>query len=151
MARCRGELRRQLPSPLNISTSAGIFLITGHLAPGPGDESIVRIVISRHILEDQETLFLQRMNISVHQLQASRNAEAETYYKIAVKLRPYEVTSHMNLGAMLHVNGKLQEAEASYLEALKLRPDDPITQNNLQKLRNLITQRKLRENAKNRS
>ncbi|CAL1263542.1 unnamed protein product [Larinioides sclopetarius] len=83
--------------------------------------------------------------------QAGRNAEAETYYKIAVKLRPYEVTSHMNLGAMLHVNGKLQEAEASYLEALKLRPDDPITQNNLQKLRNLITQRKLRENAKNRS
>ena len=55
----------------------------------------------------------------------------------------------MNLGAMLHVNGKLLEAESSYLEALKLKPDDPITQNNLQKLRNLLVQRKLRSNQKN--
>lgn len=57
----------------------------------------------------------------------------------------------MNLGAMLHVNGKLLEAELSYLEALKLKPDDPITQNNLQKLRNLLVQRKLRSNTHNRS
>lgn len=56
----------------------------------------------------------------------------------------------MNLGAMLHVNGKLLEAESSYLEALKLRPDDPITQNNLQKLRNLLMQKKrLRSRANN--
>lgn len=44
----------------------------------------------------------------------------------------------MNLGAMLHFNGKLLEAEKSYLEALKLKPDDVTTQQNLQKLRNLI-------------
>ncbi|GFU85417.1 transmembrane and TPR repeat-containing protein 2 [Trichonephila clavipes] len=49
-----------------------------------------------------------------------------------------EVTSFINLGAMLHVNGKHKEAEGAYLEALKLRPNDPITKNNLQKLRNLI-------------
>lgn len=55
----------------------------------------------------------------------------------------------MNLGAMLHVNGKLLEAESSYLEALKLKPDDPITQNNLQKLRNLLVQRKIRSNPNN--
>lgn len=54
-----------------------------------------------------------------------------------------EVTSHMNLGAMLHVNGKLQEAESSYLEALRLKPDDVITQNNLQKLRNLLAQKRM--------
>ncbi|CAL1270183.1 unnamed protein product [Larinioides sclopetarius] len=70
--------------------------------------------------------------------QAGRNEEAEHYYQIAVKLRPQEVTSHINLGAMLHVNGKLQEAEEAYLEALRLKPDDPITQNNLQKLHNLL-------------
>ncbi|KAL3222705.1 hypothetical protein MRX96_000597 [Rhipicephalus microplus] len=76
-----------------------------------------------------------------------RNAEAEAFYHTAVKLRPGEVTSHMNLGAMLHVNGKLLEAEASYLEALRLKPDDPITQNNLQKLRNLLAQKGLRAAA----
>lgn len=55
-----------------------------------------------------------------------------------------EATSHMNLGAMLHVNGKLLEAEMSYLEALRLKPDDNITQNNLQKLRNLLSKRGIR-------
>ena len=49
-----------------------------------------------------------------------------------------EATSHMNLGAMLHVNGKLMEAEQSYLEALRLKPDDLITRTNLQKLRTLL-------------
>jgi Flp pilus assembly protein TadD len=44
----------------------------------------------------------------------------------------------MNLGAMLHVNGKLMEAEQSYLEALKLKPEDQITRTNLQKLRHLL-------------
>ncbi len=49
-----------------------------------------------------------------------------------------EATAHMNLGAMLHFNGKLEEAEQSYLMALKLKPDDAITRTNLNKLRNLI-------------
>lgn len=47
----------------------------------------------------------------------------------------------MNLGAMLHVNGKLSEAEQSYLEALRLKPDDHITQTNLQKLRHLLAKK----------
>lgn len=50
----------------------------------------------------------------------------------------------MNLGAMLHVNGKLLEAEASYLNALRLKPDDGITQNNLQKLSNLLVKKGIR-------
>lgn len=50
----------------------------------------------------------------------------------------------MNLGAILHINGKLAEAERSYLSALKLKPDDSMTMANLQKLRNLManTERK---------
>ena len=44
----------------------------------------------------------------------------------------------MNLGAMLHYNGKLEEAERSYLMALALKPDDTVTQANLKKLRNLM-------------
>ena len=45
----------------------------------------------------------------------------------------------MNLGAMLHMNGKLEEAESSYLTALQLKPDDAITRDNLLKLRNLMS------------
>lgn len=44
----------------------------------------------------------------------------------------------MNLGAMLHLNGKLSKAEQSYLEALRLKPDDTTTKQNLVKLRNLM-------------
>ncbi|XP_076036055.1 protein O-mannosyl-transferase TMTC2-like isoform X2 [Oratosquilla oratoria] len=72
--------------------------------------------------------------------QAGRNDQAEEYYRLAVQLRP-QATSHMNLGAMLHVNGKLLEAESSYLEALRLKPDDTITRTNLQKLRHLLAKK----------
>jgi len=44
----------------------------------------------------------------------------------------------MNLGAMLHYNGKLQEAELSYLNALRLQPNDDVTRANLQKLRSRL-------------
>lgn len=50
----------------------------------------------------------------------------------------------MNLGAILHLNGKLQEAEANYLRALKLKPDDTITQSNLRKLWNIMEKQGLR-------
>lgn len=73
--------------------------------------------------------------------QARLNEEAEKYYKRAVSLKPDEVTSHMNLGAMLHLNGKLREAESEYLQALRLRPNDTVTQNNLAKLRLLMQRR----------
>lgn len=44
----------------------------------------------------------------------------------------------MNLGAILHLNGKLEEAERSYKEALRLKPDDSMTKDNLAKLQNLM-------------
>lgn len=50
----------------------------------------------------------------------------------------------MNLGAILHLNGKLQEAEANYLKALQLKPDDTITQSNLRKLWNIMEKQGLR-------
>ena len=55
-------------------------------------------------------------------------------------------TAHMNLGAMLHFNSKLEEAEASYLAALRLQPGDRVTQANLQKLRNLMARAKAKGN-----
>ena len=57
-------------------------------------------------------------------------------------MRLQEATAHMNLGAMLHMNGKLAEAEAGYLAALQLKPDDSITRDNLLKLRNLMASSK---------
>lgn len=50
----------------------------------------------------------------------------------------------MNLGAILHLNGKLSEAEANYLRALQLKPDDVITQSNLRKLWNIMDKQGLR-------
>ena len=44
----------------------------------------------------------------------------------------------MNLGAMYHLNGKLEEAEQSYMEALRLKPNDQTTLQNLRKLRSLM-------------
>jgi len=48
-----------------------------------------------------------------------------------------ESRAHMNLGAILHVNGKYSEAEGSYLAALELKPTDDVTLLNLKKLRQL--------------
>ncbi|KAI4892994.1 hypothetical protein NFI96_028963, partial [Prochilodus magdalenae] len=70
--------------------------------------------------------------------QASLNEAAERYYGKAADLRPDYAAALMNLGAILHLNGKLQEAEANYLRALKLKPDDLITQSNLRKLWNVM-------------
>ena len=53
----------------------------------------------------------------------------------------------MNLGAILHLNGKLPEAEAKYLRALRLKPDDAITRSNLRKLWNIMERQGLRTKA----
>ncbi|XP_041967382.1 protein O-mannosyl-transferase TMTC2 [Alosa sapidissima] len=79
--------------------------------------------------------------------QASLNDAAEKYYGQAASLRPNYPAALMNLGAILHLNGKLQEAEANYLRALELKPDDSITQSNLRKLWNIMEKQGLRTMA----
>ncbi|XP_077049741.1 protein O-mannosyl-transferase TMTC2 isoform X2 [Siphateles boraxobius] len=79
--------------------------------------------------------------------QASLNDAAEKYYGQAASLRPNYPAALMNLGAILHLNGKLQEAEANYLRALQLKPDDTITQSNLRKLWNIMEKQGLRTMA----
>ncbi|XP_019959202.2 protein O-mannosyl-transferase TMTC2 [Paralichthys olivaceus] len=76
--------------------------------------------------------------------QASLNEAAERYYGQAASLRPNYPAALMNLGAILHLNGKLQEAEANYLRALQLKPDDTITQSNLRKLWNIMEKQGLK-------
>uniref|UniRef100_A0A3P8YU16 dolichyl-phosphate-mannose--protein mannosyltransferase n=1 Tax=Esox lucius TaxID=8010 RepID=A0A3P8YU16_ESOLU len=76
--------------------------------------------------------------------QASLNDAAEKYYGLAASIRPNYPAALMNLGAILHLNGKLQDAEANYLRALQLKPDDTITQSNLRKLWNIMEKQGLR-------
>ncbi|XP_020311955.1 protein O-mannosyl-transferase TMTC2-like [Oncorhynchus kisutch] len=76
--------------------------------------------------------------------QASLNDAAEKYYGRAASIRPNYPAALMNLGAILHLNGKLREAETNYLRALQLKPDDTITQSNLRKLWNIMEKQGLR-------
>lgn len=76
--------------------------------------------------------------------QASLNEAAEKYYDLAARLRPNYPAALMNLGAILHLNGRLQRAEANYLRALRLKPDDVITQSNLRKLWNIMEKQGLK-------
>ena len=52
----------------------------------------------------------------------------------------------MNLGALLHLVGNLAEAERVYLRVLSLEPGNKMTQENLIKLRTLLSKR--RSNAR---
>ena len=70
--------------------------------------------------------------------QLKKNIDAEKYYKMAVEIRPNEVVSYSNLGAIYHLNGKYLLAMQSYQQALKLKPDDPITLTNLAKLKQVM-------------
>lgn len=54
-----------------------------------------------------------------------------------------DASAHMNLGAMLHLEGKLGEAESHYLIALGLNPADQSTKVNLGRLHNLMKRKGL--------
>lgn len=54
---------------------------------------------------------------------------------------PQDASSHSNLGAMLHLNGKHREALSSYQNALRISPNDQTTLDNLNKLRNVLRRR----------
>ena len=72
---------------------------------------------------------------------AKRSEQAEKYYKLAVDLKPNNISGHLNLGAMLHLNGKLKEAEQHYLVVLQFHPNHSIATSNLEKLRNLMNRK----------
>ncbi|XP_049939011.1 protein O-mannosyl-transferase TMTC2-like [Schistocerca serialis cubense] len=59
---------------------------------------------------------------------------AETFYRMAVSMRPTEPAGVGNLGALYHLMGRHAEAEKFYREALRLLPGDPVTLANLRRL-----------------
>ncbi|XP_049940746.1 protein O-mannosyl-transferase TMTC2-like [Schistocerca serialis cubense] len=73
---------------------------------------------------------------------AGLTGRAERFYRRAVQLRPQSARHHLNLGAILHLNGRYDEAAACYREALRLQPDDATALTNLQKLRSLMAARR---------
>uniref|UniRef100_F6XAQ8 dolichyl-phosphate-mannose--protein mannosyltransferase n=1 Tax=Ciona intestinalis TaxID=7719 RepID=F6XAQ8_CIOIN len=79
---------------------------------------------------DYELLFAAA---SAHR-HAKSYSTSERYYRLAVKVKPKLASSHMNLGAILHLQGKLSEARKSYTQALSLKPMDPLVLENLEKL-----------------
>ena len=55
--------------------------------------------------------------------QAGDNERAEEFYRRAAALRPEDASARMNLGACLHLVGKLAEAEEQYEAAWRLTAD----------------------------
>ena len=82
-------------------------------------------------------------NAAVAYREAGQLDIAEKFYQRTVKIRPMEAASHMNLGALLHLRGKLAEAEEEYIQAWTLGPGDQATRINIQRLHNIMKSRNL--------
>jgi Flp pilus assembly protein TadD len=82
-------------------------------------------------------------NAAVAYREAGQLDIAEMFYRRTVEIRPMEAASHMNLGALLHLQGKLAEAEEEYIQAWTLRPGDQATRINIQRLHNIMKSRNL--------
>jgi hypothetical protein len=54
-----------------------------------------------------------------------------SFWQSAVKTSPHSPLAHRNLGAMYHLDGKLERAEEEYKEALRINPYEPMANNNL--------------------
>ena len=82
-------------------------------------------------------------NAAVAAREAGLMEAAEMWYRRAVSLRPGDASAHMNLGAMLHLVGKLVEAEAEYLQAWDLGRREEVTRTNLRRLHNVMRARRM--------
>ncbi|KAF0770552.1 protein O-mannosyl-transferase TMTC2-like [Aphis craccivora] len=81
------------------------------------------------------------MALSAEQRKTGALGQKKIMREIRFCLRRTDASSHSNLGAMLHLNGKHREALSSYQNALRISPDDQTTLDNLNKLRNVLRRR----------
>ena len=117
-------------------------------------DSVAAVVAAAHALHD-----------------ARRNLEAEKYFLKAVQLNPnvfigflerkrkdptitwleilcfQDVSHYVNLGAVLHVQGRFSEALGSYQNALRLQPDHSLALMNLQRLQSTWMARKTNQSC----
>jgi serine/threonine-protein kinase len=71
------------------------------------------------------------LGISLRTARPPHLEEALRYQAIAVALRPQSHITHLNLGTLLHIQGKVDEAMAEFREALRLEQDFAGAHNNL--------------------
>ena len=51
--------------------------------------------------------------------------EAISHYREALRIRPDNVETHINLGVVLLRQGKIKEGAMHFIQALRIRPDNP--------------------------
>ena len=59
------------------------------------------------------------------ELESDDPAEAKAAYRKAIELAPDHVDAHLNLGRLLHEEGRVRTAAECYRQAAALRPTDP--------------------------
>jgi serine/threonine-protein kinase len=72
----------------------------------------------------------QNLASSLMRAQPARTAEAVSFYRAALALRPHSPAVHVHLGIALYEQGELPEAVAAYRKALALKPDYAPAHNN---------------------
>ncbi len=65
------------------------------------------------------------------ELEAENSREAKAAYRKAIEIEPDHVDAHLNLGRLLHEEGRVRTAEECYRQALELRPEDSTASFNL--------------------
>ena len=64
-------------------------------------------------------------------LESTTPAEAKAAYRKAVEIDPRHVDAHLNLGRLLHEEGRVRSAHTQYRQALEASPDHPTALFNL--------------------
>jgi len=119
------------PRDPSVGLHYGLFLLDA----GRALEAAKRFSRASHSTGDSgDNAYEIAFNAAVAYRLAGNNPLAEDFYRKAKELRPRDPSAHMNLGAMLHLVGKLSEAEHHYAEAWRLNPGDASTATNLRRL-----------------
>jgi len=85
-------------------------------------------------LGDQLAGFLTTVRTMFKSTVTIEYPDAMREFEAAVRIDPNHAEAHNNLGAMLHVSGRLDEAAAHYRRAFELRPDNAEARSNLGRL-----------------
>jgi len=117
---------------LEAQSPASLVLLAVALQ-GQGDRTLAERVLKRAWRIKPDDFWVNSALAGVHSLGSfyDRPEEAVRYLSVAVAMRRRSFIAHVNLGAALHHQGKVEEAIAEYRESLRLNPDSPVAHQNL--------------------
>lgn len=122
----RELVRSTFGGPRDVLSIQDLQLLQGACRPANNGQQLLlfdgapRAVTSHPVLpRDADALFA-----SAVQLEVSDAAGALEAYAEAVAADPHHADAHVNLGRLLHQQGRLREAQAHYVAALVSRPTD---------------------------